>query len=285
MKRLAATSLGMFVVLTAIAPAAHAGSYTFAIDGHRIRIEAPRNCRSMSCVSISTGRSVGTSGTAGTPASPPAPSPAPVAQAPQPVAPVIPVPPPQATVVTPPPAPPPPVLVAASSRPVEPPQPPKLESPKIEPPKIERPKIELLSPNPPHVDLSGTDTPVVVPRPESKQVVGIAPRNDDEPAYMPLGEWKVSGGKSTVRIERCGVALCGYALTEKSTRGENVLVNMKQEAHDAWTGTVYNRPSDKSYYGTITLEGSDKLHVEACAIGRFWCSTDDWTRLEGGGKS
>ena len=272
MTRLAATSLGMLVVMTAIAPAAHAGSYNLTIDGHRIHIEAPRNCRSMSCVSISTGRSVRT---AGTPTSPPAPPPAPVAQAPQPVAPVIPVPPPQATVVTPPPAPPAPVLVAASSRPVEPPQPPKLE----------RPKIELLSLNPPHVDLSGTDTPVVVPLPESKQVVGIAPRSDDEPAYMPLGEWKVSGGKSTVRIERCGVALCGYALTEKSTRGENVLVNMKQEAHDAWTGTVYNRPSDKSYYGTITLDGSDKLHVEACAIGRFWCSTDDWTRMEGGGRS
>jgi hypothetical protein len=172
-----------------------------------------------------------------------------------------------------------------TSQPVVPPEAPKLEAPKLEPPKFEPPKFEALSPNPPRVDLSRTDTPAVTPRPETTQAVGIAPRTDDEPAYMPLGEWKMSGGKSTVRIERCGVALCGYTLTEKSTRGENVLVNMKQEAHDAWTGTIYNRPSDKSYYGTITLDGSDKLHVESCAMGRFWCSGDDWTRVEGGGKS
>lgn len=270
MKRLAATLLGALTVSTAFAPAAHAGAYNFTIEGHRVRIEAPRNCRSMSCVSISTdGKSFEDADT--TPAPPPAPTPAPVVQAPQPVSPVSSVQPPQA----PPPAPPAPVLAATISRPVVP-------SPA---PKLEPPKFAELSPNPPRVDLSRNDRPVV---PQSDQTVGTAPRSDDAPAYMPLGEWESDGAKSgdksdaksPVRIERCGAALCGYALTETSTRGENVLVNMKQTAHDAWTGNIYSRSSGDTYYGTMTLKSSGKLHVEACAFGHFWCSGNDWIRVE-----
>jgi hypothetical protein len=270
MKRLAVTLLNILIVLIVVAPAAQAGSYNFTIDGHRFRVEAPRNCRSMSCVSISTDRSVKPYENASTTPTPPA---APVVQAPQPANPAAPVRPPQATVVAPPPAPPAPVLAAVDARPVVPPP-----APKLEPPKFEPPKFEALSPNPPRVDLSRPETPVVAPR--SDQTVEIAPRSDDEPAYMPLGEWESDGAKSTVRIERCGSALCGYALTDASTRGENVLVNMKQQAHDAWMGTIYNRPSDKSYYGTMTLKSSGKLQVESCAFGRFWCSSNDWTRVE-----
>ncbi|MDH6259386.1 DUF2147 domain-containing protein [Bradyrhizobium sp. BR13661] len=273
MKRLAATLLGALTVLTAVASAAQAGSYNFTIDGHRIRVEAPRNCRSMSCVSISTDhKSFEDADT--TPAPPPAPTAAPVVQAPQPVAPAAPVRPPQATVTAPPPPPPPlpaPVLAATNSRPVVMPQQPKLEAP----------KFEALSTNPPRVDLSRNDTPIV---PQSDQTVGTAPRSDDVPAYMPLGEWESdgakSGDKSPVRIERCGAALCGYALTGTSTRGENVLVNMKQQAHDVWTGNIYSRSSGDTYYGTMTLKNSGKLYVEACAFGHFWCSGNDWTRVE-----
>jgi len=272
MKRLAATLLGALTVSTAFAPAAQAGSYNFSIEGHRFRVDAPRNCRSMSCVSISTdGKSFEDADT-----TPPAPTPAPVVQAPQPVPPVSSVRPPQAS----PPAPPAPVLAATISRPVVPPPAPKLEPP----------KFAELSPNPPRVDLSRKDTPVIVP--QSDQAVGTALRSDDAPAYMPLGEWESDGAKSDaksgdksgdknpVRIERCGAALCGYALTETSTRGENVLVNMKQTAHDAWTGSIYSRSSGDTYYGTMTLKSSGKLHVEACAFGHFWCSGNDWIRVE-----
>ncbi|WP_234680028.1 DUF2147 domain-containing protein [Bradyrhizobium monzae] len=269
MKRLAATLLNILIVLTAIAPAAQAGSYNFTIDGHRFRVEAPRNCRSTSCVSISTDRNLRPSEDSDMP---PAPPPAPVVQAPQPANLATPVRPPQATVVAPPPTPPAPVLAGTSSRPVVSPPAPKLEPP----------KFEALSPNPPRVDLSRADTPLVPPQPETKQTVGIAPRSDDEPAYLPFGEWESDGAKNTVRIERCGAALCGYALTEASTRGENVLVNMKQKAHDVWTGNVYSRSSGSTYYGSMTLKNSGTLRVEACAFGHFWCSGNDWIRVEEG---
>jgi len=55
---------------------------------------------------------------------------------------------------------------------------------------------------------------------------------------------------------------------------------MKQQAHDVWTGNIYSRSSGDTYYGTMTLKNSGKLYVEACAFGHFWCSGNDWTRVE-----
>ena len=150
-----------------------------------------------------------------------------------------------------------------------------------------------MSPNPPRVELSRTgppkpialdpprmEPPVVAPRPEIKPATTIAQRSDDESPGMPLGQWESDGAKGTVRIERCGSALCGYALTEASSRGESVLVNMKQKSHDVWTGSIYSRSTGNTYYARMTLKSPGKLYVEACALGRFWCSGNDWTRIE-----
>src|SRR3954451_25185215 len=41
------------VVLTLLSSSALADSISFSVGGHRIRIEAPRNCRSTSCASVS----------------------------------------------------------------------------------------------------------------------------------------------------------------------------------------------------------------------------------------
>lgn len=248
------TSLGMVIALTASAPAAQAGSYAFSIGGHRFHVEAPRNCRFSSCVSIS-GRSLRTTEDVGT-----APAPAPVVQAPQPIAPIRPAP---AAVVVPPPAPPAPVLAATISQPVVVPPTPKLEAPKV---------VALAPPR--------LEPPAVAARPEIPQTSPIAQRGDEEPAYSPLGEWESTGAKGTVRIERCGPALCGFVLTEASNRGESVLVNMKPKTHDVWTGSIYSRSSGSTYYGRMTLTASGKLRVEACAIGYFWCTGNDWTRVE-----
>ena len=260
MTRLVA-SLGMVIALAASAPAAQAGSYAFSIGGHRFQVEAPRNCRSSSCVSI-YGRSLRTTEDAGTA---PVPAPAPVVQAPQPIAPIRPAP---VVVVVPPPAPPAPVLAATNSQPVAPPAPPRVDLPRLDAPKT----VALAPPR--------LEPPVVAPQPEIKQGTTIAQRGDEEPAYSPLGEWESTGAKGTVRIERCGPALCGFVLTEASNRGESVLVNMKPKTHDVWTGSIYSRSSGSTYYGRMTLMASGKLRVEACAIGYFWCTGNDWTRVE-----
>lgn len=257
------TSLGTLIALMVIAPAAEAGSYSFSVGGHRFHVEAPRNCRSTSCVSVSSRSLKTTDDVSAAPA--PVTAPVPVVQAPPPVVPAAPVPP--RAVVAAPPAPP--VLAATISQPVVPPPAPRLEPP----------RTGTVSPNPPRVDLQRVEPPAVS-KPDVKQAAPIAQRSDDEPAYLPLGEWESSGAKGTVRIERCGPALCGFALTDASGRGESVLVNMKPKTHDVWTGSIYSRSSGSTYYGTMKLTNSGKLHVEACAIGRFWCTGNDWTRIE-----
>ncbi|QPF93356.1 DUF2147 domain-containing protein [Bradyrhizobium commune] len=258
MKRLA-TSLGILIALTAIAPAAHANSYDFAFRGRRFHVEAPRNCRSASCVSISSTRGIQPSqGVDTTPVSPPAP--VPVAATPQPNCPPAPIRPPQATVVPQPAPPPAPVLAATASRPATLSPTPSLAPPHIDPPQT----ISL-------------DPPRIAPAP-----VAISPPSADEPADSPLGQWESAGAKSAVRIERCGPALCGYALTEASTKGESVLVNMMPKSDGVWAGNIYSRASGHTYYATMRLKASGKLHVEACALGHFWCTGNDWTRVEEG---
>ncbi|MGX1320452.1 hypothetical protein AB7M17_003905 [Bradyrhizobium sp. USDA 377] len=280
MKRLA-TSLGTLIALTAIAPAAQAGSYSFSIGGHRFHVEAPRNCRSTSCVSIS-GRSLRPAEEVNTTPVPP-PAPAPIVQAPQPVTPAASVRPPQPTGVAPSSAPTVPVLAATTSQSAVPPPAPRLEAARVEAPCPNPPRVDLQRVEPPKtvtLDPPRVEPPVVAPRPESKQGTTVAQSSDDEATYLPLGEWESTGARGTVRIERCGPALCGYALTETSDRGESVLVNMKPKSHNAWTGSIYSRSSGNTYYARMTLKSSGRLYVEACAIGRFWCSGNDWTRVE-----
>jgi len=259
------TSLGTLIALLAIAPAAEAGSYAFSIGGHRFQVEAPRNCPSASCVSVSSHRSF-------RPDVDTTPAPAPVLPPPQPLYPVAPVRPAQAIVVAPATAQTAPVLASTTSQPIVLPQAPSSNPPRVELPRTDPPKTVAL--DPPRMEV-----PVVAPRPELEQAV-TSPERGDELAYLPLGEWESAGAKGTVRIERCGPALCGFALTEASTRGESVLVNMKPKTHYVWTGNIYSRSSGSTYYAKMTLKSSGKLHVEACAVGHFWCSGNDWTRAE-----
>ena len=269
MQRLA-TSLGTLIALMAIAPTAEAGSYSFSIGGHRIHVEAPRNCRSASCVSVSSNRSIRPTENVGAPSAPPAA--AAIAPPANIVASVRP-----ATAVVPPPAPTAPAMAATTSQPVALPPMPRPEAPSANPPRVELPRVDppkAVTLEPPRME------PPPVPSAEIKPTVAVAQRNDDEQSYTPLGEWESNGAKGTVRIERCGPALCGYALTEASSRGESVLVNMKPKSHDVWSGSIYSRSSGNTYYATMTLKSSGRLHVEACAFWRFWCSGNDWTRVE-----
>jgi hypothetical protein len=41
---------------------------------------------------------------------------------------------------------------------------------------------------------------------------------------------------------------------------------------------IYSRDSGNIYYGMITTKGPNSLWVEACALGRFFCSGNIWSR-------
>jgi uncharacterized protein (DUF2147 family) len=269
-------------VLMVLSSSAHAGgSYSFIVGGHRIRIDAPRYCGSPACVSVSIPgiyetrrRRERNEEIDAAPAKPPAPAP-------------------QLASL-------PPAVTPASQPPVEPrvapPFPPVTEAPPSPPamavPPAPAPK-EAAAPTPPPAPMQPVTPPIMPPAVPAADVVApaapVAPQAlkasreaDEQPAATPLGDWRTEGDKGSVRIEACGRALCGYVLDPASNAvGESVLINMKPKAADLWSGNIYSRASGATYYATIAMRSSNSLRVEACALGKFFCSANIWSRIVG----
>lgn len=277
MRRL--SCLAMLMVLGSSASTAQAGdSYSFVIGGHRIHVEARQGCRSLSCVSWSDG---GTRNRRDRGDDPMPAKPAATPQAPAP----------PAAAALPPqqPAPAPAPQIQASQIPAPPPV--------VAAPPATRVAAETVAPPPaiPNtIELASTTTqsvPPPAPKPETRTLVVEKPplataaapakaRDEEAAANTPLGDWQTEGKKGLVRIEQCGKSLCGYVLNEQtSAKGETVLSNMKSKSDNKWTGDIFSRASGNSYYAKMSLKAPNTLHVEACAVLRFFCSGNDWTRV------
>jgi hypothetical protein len=253
-------------VLMALSSSAYAGgSISFSVGGHRVHIESSRHCRSTSCASVSLS---GVNGRRKRDRS--------VADREE-VTPVRTAPPAPQT-VSPPPAPaaaPPAPAIVASSQAVyrsaasttqivaEPP-----------PPPVPQVSIPLPPPPPPPPPVAKPVEPV---RPAAP-VARVSHEADEVPADSPIGDWQTEG-KGTVRIAKCGNALCGYVLNSSNDKGEAILINMKPKTDRQWTGSVYSKDSGDTYYGTMAIKGINTLRVEACAFSRFYCSGNNWSRI------
>jgi hypothetical protein len=270
------------VIMMALTSSAQAGnSLSFVVAGHRVTIEAPRDCNSPSCVSVSIPGIYETGGgrerydddddddasDAAAPAKPPAApqqpaaSPATVQPARKPA--VEPV-----ASVSPPPTP---AIGAPASSGV---QPADMQQPKLQPPKP-LPVASSLPATSAADKASQAVSPPPAPRP-----VQVLHETEDDRSDAALGDWQTEGNKGSVRIERCGSALCGYVLNPSSNAsGETVLINMKPKTASEWSGDIYSRDSGSTYYATMAMQGSDSLRVEACALGRFFCSGNVWSRI------
>jgi len=272
------------VLMLLLSSSAHAGTYSFTYHGHRVRVERPRHCFSTSCLSVSAPGLHGTqdeddvddvaaapdaskspapsSSSSSSSSTSTAPAAAP-AQAKPAAAPPVAVP----TQATTAPAVPPraefKVLSVEKRLPAE-----KLTAERpAEKPAAEKPAAE----KPP---VTAQAAPEAAPPPAT-----ATQEASSEPADTPLGDWQTEGNKGLVRIEPCGNALCGYTVdTATNAKGESVLINMKKGASD-WTGTIVSRASGSTYYAKMAIKQSNTLRVEACAVGRFFCSGNDWSRI------
>ena len=99
-------------------------------------------------------------------------------------------------------------------------------------------------------------------------------------ANSPLGVWLTEEKEGKVRIEQCGVNLCGYSVDAKSNQnGEQVLINMKPGKDAKWSGRILDPNTGSTYDSTIALKGSDSLRVQGCAFGGMFCGGQTWSRL------
>ncbi len=246
MNKLYIATTALFLASTA---AAHAGnSISFQIEGQRVRIETPRNCASLDCVTTIKLNNINLNGlgskddddttTSTTTAQP---APAPVQQQPVQQAPV------QATVpAAPAVAPAAPATAVAAA---------------------------------PSVDTVTQPAPVAAPAP-----VATAPAYAPAPAPVaaapaqaantPLGVWATEENKGNVRVEQCGTNLCGYA--EKSN--ERILINMKPDGAK-WSGRIHDPDSGRNYDSTIAMKGPNAMRVQGCAFGGMFCGGQTWKRV------
>jgi uncharacterized protein (DUF2147 family) len=269
------------VLVMLLSSSADAGSISFMFHGHRVRVERPRHCFSRSCLSVTAPGLHGTHQDNGVddiaaapeaapakpatalPVLPPVPSPAPAPVQPVIASPTLAKSPTLANSPTLPNSP----SVELTASPTQTVPPPRAESPKPSP--VAQPPV----------------TAQAAPAASSQQIAS-------EPADTPLGDWQSEGNKGLVRIEPCGSALCGYMVDATTdAKGETILINMKpklkselkpemkSEGATEWTGTIVSRASGSTYYSTMALKQSNTLRVEACVVGRFFCSGNDWSRI------
>jgi uncharacterized protein (DUF2147 family) len=116
--------------------------------------------------------------------------------------------------------------------------------------------------------------PVVATAPATQKQAAPASSNS------PLGVWLTEEKEGKVRIEQCGVNLCGYSVDTKSNQnGEQVLINMKPSKDAKWSGRILDPNTGSTYDSTIALKGSDSLRVQGCAFGGMFCGGQTWSRL------
>ena len=263
------------ILLMLLSSSAYAGhTFSFVVGRHRVRVEAPRHCYSPSCLSVSIPEiretldryDNATEAAAAVPAKPLAP--APQAVSPRPSVPPA-VKPSVEPVASVPAATPRVELAAAATRDVAAPAPSNIQPSRAQPTTPAPPSTQ------PSTDVarSASDTAARISR--------IVREADDAAPETPLGDWQTEG-KGSVRIERCGRALCGHVLNPSSSdNGEMVLINMKPKTAALWSGKIYSRDSENTYYATIATDGPNSLWVKACAFGKFYCSGNLWSRIGG----
>jgi uncharacterized protein (DUF2147 family) len=116
-------------------------------------------------------------------------------------------------------------------------------------------------------------------------------------AADPVGEWQVADGSATVRITKCGAALCGVVASTRSAAGRDyknpdpakrnrsvlgiqVLSNMKPAGPNIWTGSSYNAEDGQTYVARMTVQSERTLSLQGCVPNGGLCGSETWTRVK-----
>jgi len=126
---------------------------------------------------------------------------------------------------------------------------------------------------------------------------------DGGPAFAdPLGTWLTENGRSRVKIVDCGGALCGTivwlkepndpetgkpktdknnadaAKRSRSLIGVQIVLSMKPNGANKWSGQVYSPEEGKVFSGNFMEQGPNAVRLEGCALGGLVCKGQNWTR-------
>lgn len=123
-------------------------------------------------------------------------------------------------------------------------------------------------------------------------------------AAEPTGTWYTADRESQVRITNCGGALCGALVwlkqptdpatgrpkTDKNNAdaskrnrpllGVQIVLGMRPNGANVWSGSVYNAEDGKTYDGSFTLTSANSAALKGCVLGGLICKSQTWTRAK-----
>ncbi len=121
-------------------------------------------------------------------------------------------------------------------------------------------------------------------------------------AADPMGTWYTADKDSEVRITNCGGALCGSLIwlkepndpatgrpkTDKNNAdaskqsrpllGVPIVLAMKPNGPNVWSGNVYNASDGKTYTGSFTMTSDNTADLKGCVL--IICKSQTWTRAK-----
>ena len=120
-------------------------------------------------------------------------------------------------------------------------------------------------------------------------------------AAEPAGVWINQERDTKIRVGRCGEGICGTVAwlgdpndaqgkpktdrhnSDASKRGRRlmglpVLIGMKPNGTDKWSGQIYNADDGKTYVSYVTLASDSTMNVQGCVLGGLICKSMTWTR-------
>ena len=127
----------------------------------------------------------------------------------------------------------------------------------------------------------------------------IAMASSQALAGDPAGMWLSQDGDVTMKVSHCGANICGAIAWLKEPNDKNgkpkvdannadaskrnrpvmgtaIILPMKADGADKWSGQVYNAEDGKTYSGSFALSGANKADLKGCVA--IICKTKTWTR-------
>jgi len=110
----------------------------------------------------------------------------------------------------------------------------------------------------------------------------------------PSGVWLTESGTSKVRIARCGTGYCGTLVStvgagldtnnpDASLKGRKLLgvqiLDARTPSTGGFEGSLYNPQDGKTYSGSLTPKGLDRVEVAGCVLSVI-CKRQTWTRVK-----
>jgi uncharacterized protein (DUF2147 family) len=115
----------------------------------------------------------------------------------------------------------------------------------------------------------------------------------------PAGLWLSQDGDVKMKVSHCGNAICGNIAWLKNPNDENgrpkldknntdagkrsrpvmgsaIILPMKTDGSDRWSGQVSNAEDGKTYSGSFSLNGGAKAELRGCIA--IICKSKTWTR-------